>query len=156
MGLDRANVRYHIENQIEGDNRGVTAKVFEEEITLTTAEILALFTTPKELVEAPGAGKILQFMGAVGFLDFNSVAYTTRGILTVKHTDGSGAAVSDAVAAATLVQQADDAFVEFAKVSTEVEITVNTALVLACDTGNPAAGDSPIRMKIFYRILDFN
>lgn len=156
MAMNRANVKYYLENQIESDNRGVMGKVYEEEITLTTAEILALFTTPKELVEAPGANKVVQFMGAVGFLDFNTAAYTTRGILTVKYTNGSGTAVSDAVAAAALVQQADDCYEEFAKVSAEAELAANAALVLTCDTGNPVVGDSPIRVKIFYRILDFS
>lgn len=154
--MNRANIAYHIKNQIEGDNRERVGDIIEQEIEITTAEILALYTTPKTLVAAPGSGKVLQFMGAVGFLDFNSVAYTTRGIVTVKYTDGSGTAVSDAVAAAALVQQEDDCYEEFAKTSAETELTANAALVLACDTGNPLAGDSPIRMKVFYRILDFN
>jgi len=156
MGLNRSNVKYYLENQIESDNRGVMGKVYEEEFTLTTAEILALFTTPKTLVAAPGANKTLQFMGAVAFLDFNSVAYATYGIVTVKYTDGSGTAVSAPVAAAVLVQQADDAVIEVAQLSDDAELTQNAALVLAVDTGNPTAGDSPIRFKIFYRILDFS
>ena len=156
MGLNRANVNYYLENQIPGDNGRLTGKVFEDEITLTTAEILAIFTTPKELVAAPGANKVLQFMGGAAFLDFNSIAYTTYGIVTVKYTDGSGTAVSEPVAADKLVQSADDVIAEVCQLSADAELTQNAALVLACDTGNPLAGDSPIRFKIFYRILDFS
>jgi hypothetical protein len=156
MPADRASIQYHLEEQVEGDNRKRVGDVREQEITLTTAEILALFTTPKELVEAPGANKVIQFMGAVGFLDFNSAAYTTRGILTVKEVDGSGTAVSDAMAANVLVQLSADGYAEFAKLSAEATLLANVALVLTCDTGNPVVGDSPIRIKIFYRILDFS
>jgi len=154
--MNESNLGFNIKSQVEGDDHERVGDVREVEITLTTAEILALYTTPKTLVAAPGANKVAQFMGAVGFLDFNTAAYTTRGILTVKYTDGSGTAVSDAVAAAALVQQADDCYEEFAKVSVEAELAVNAALVLACDTGNPVVGDSPIRIKVFYRILDFS
>jgi len=153
--MSEATVGFNIKNQIENDDRERVGDVREQEITITTAEILALFTTSKELVAAPGADKVLQFISAVAFLDFNSVAYTTRGIVTVK-TGTAGTAVSDPCAAAALVQQADDCYEEINKLSTEVELEPNESLVLACDTGNPLAGDSPIRFKIFYRILDFS
>ena len=156
---NRANIAYHITDQIPSSikdsntNHRIVGKVYEDEILITTAEILALYTTPKVLVAAPGAGKVLQFISAVGFLDFNTAAYTTRGILTVKcHTT----AVSDPCAAAALVQQADDCYEEINKLSTEVELVVNKPLNLYCDTGNPVVGDSPIRMKVMYRVLDFN
>jgi len=153
---NRANMTYHIQNQL-ADKDGIFAgKILEKEVTLTSAEILALYTTPKTLVAAPGSGKVLQFAGAVGFLDFNTTAYDTAGILTVKYTDGSGTAVSDAVAAAALCNQADDCYEEFAKTTAETELTVNAALVLTCDSANPASGDSILTIKIFYRILDFN
>jgi hypothetical protein len=156
MGLNRSNVSYYLQNQIASGDKELTGKVIEKEVEISSAEILALYTTPKTLVAAPGAGKVLQFMGAVGFLDFNSAAYTTRGIVTVKYTDGSGTAVSDSVAAAALIQQADDCYEEFAKNTTETELTVNAPLVLTCDTGNPVTGDSPLTIKIFYRVLDFS
>jgi hypothetical protein len=156
MGVTRANIGYHIKNQIEGDDRERVGDVREADIKVTTAELLALNATPKELVEAPGAGKVLQFMGAVGFLDYNSTTYTGNGILTIKYTNGSGTAVSDSVAGAALAHQADDCYEEFAKKTTEIELTANAALVLTEDTGEMTTGNSPLYIKIFYRILDFN
>ena len=156
MPADRGSIRYHLKEQVEGDNRERVGDVRELDIELTTAEILALFTTPKELVPAPGANKINQFMGAVGFIDYNSATYASYGILTVKEVDGSGTALSDAMAANTLVQLTEDGYEEFAKVAVETALKANVALVLTCDTGNPTTGDSPIRIKIFYRILDFS
>ena len=154
--MNRANVVFHIENQIADSDGKVAGRIYEKEVTLTSAEILALYTTPKTLVAAPGTKKVIQFISAVAFLDFNSVAYATAGILTIKYTNGSGTAVSDAVAAAALCNQADDCYEEFAKNTVETELTSNAALVLTCDTANPTAGNSPITIKVIYCIHDFN
>ena len=154
--MNRANLAWNIENQITDTDGKFAGKVYEKEITISSAELLALRATPKELVAAPGAGKVLQFMGAVGFLDYNSETYANNGILTIKYTDNDGTAVSDPVAAANLFHQVDDCYEEFAILSAETELTVNVALVLSEDTGEAITGDSPIIMKIFYRILDFS
>jgi len=153
--MNRANLAWNIENQITDTEGKFAGKIYEKEVTISSAEILALYTTPKELVAAPGTNMVLQFVSAVAFLDFNATAYTTRGIVTVK-TGTALTAVSDPCAAAALVQQADDCYEEINKLSTEVELEPNESLVLTCDTGNPIAGDSPLRIKTMYRILDFS
>ena len=66
------------------------AEILHTEVELTTAEILALFTTPKELVATPGTRHVHEFISAVLILDYNSAAYATRGDLTVGENDGSG------------------------------------------------------------------
>jgi len=153
MPAHRSNMAYHIINQVP-DKDNVKAGVVQTKlVTVTTAEILALYTTPKELVPAPGANKVLEFCGAVLFLDFNSAAYATYGILTVKQ---GTAAVSDAVAAAALCNQADDCYEQCFPLAVETELTANSALNLYCDTGNPVTGDSPIYVSISYIIHDFN
>jgi len=156
MAANRATIGWYLTNQIGGENDRITGRVYEKTITITTAELLALRASPKELVAAPGIGKVLQFMGAVGFLDYNSATYTANGELTIRYTDNSGTAVSDAVANSALFHQADDCYEEFAILSAETELTVNAALVLSEGTGEATTGDSPITIKIFYRILDFN
>lgn len=154
--MNRANLTWHIENSLEDGDGKTAGKVYEKTITITTAELLALRASPKELVAAPGAGIVLQFMGAVGFLDYNSATYTGNGNLTVNYTDNSGTAVSDSVAAAALFHQVNDCYEEFAILSAETELTANAALVLVEATGEATVGDSPITIKIFYRILDFS
>ncbi|UCF48291.1 MAG: hypothetical protein JSU89_14165, partial [Myxococcales bacterium] len=44
------------------------------EVEVTSAEILALNSTPKTLVPAPGAGKVLEFISAILILDYESAA----------------------------------------------------------------------------------
>jgi len=153
---NRAFLTHDIENSLADGENKIAGKVYEKEVSITSAELLALHASPKELVPAPGVGKVLQFIGAVAFLDYNSATYTGNGVLTIKYTDNSGTAVSDPVAAAALFHQADDCIEEFATLSAETELTANAALVLSEDTGEATTGDSPMTVKIFYRILDFN
>jgi len=127
------------------------AEILHAEVGLTTAEILALFTTPKELVATPGTKYVHEFISAVLILDHVSVDYATRGDLTVRENDGSGTALSDTVAAADLVQASADTIRTMQVISTEIALTAGASLVLCCATGNPTAGDSPIRVKIAYR-----
>jgi len=153
--MNRANVSWHIQNQL-ADSKGISAgKIYEKEVTVTSAELLALFTTPKELVAAPGAGKVLEFVSAVFFLDFNTVAYTTYGDLTVNlHTTDT--AVSCTTAAADVIQAAADAYDVMQALSADVVLQDNEALELRCATGNPLAGNSILKIKVMYRVHDFN
>lgn len=151
--MNRANISWNLQNQWADSDQVKAGQVQTKLVTVTSAEILALYTTPKELVAAPGAGKVLEFCGAVLFLDFNTTAYDTAGILTVKcHTT----AVSDAVAAAALCNQADDCYEQMFPLAVETELVANKPLNLYCDTANPATGDSPIYVSISYIIHDFN
>ena len=43
----------------------VGAEILHEEVAVTSAEILALFTTPKELVATPGTKYVHEFISAV-------------------------------------------------------------------------------------------
>ena len=60
---------------------GGTVKLLKR--VLTVAEILALGSTPIELIPAPGANKFIQLLFGSTFTDFNSVAYNT-GAMIVK------------------------------------------------------------------------
>ena len=124
------------------------------DIELTTAELLALFTTPKSLVAAQGANTIVEFVSALLSYDYNSTVYTigTAGDLQVKYTDGSGTEISTTRACTGFIDQASDELYLLEKVGGTIEPTVNAALVLTCATANPTLGDSPIHIRVAYRI----
>ena len=156
MPANRATIAWHLENQVpRGDQRAI-GMVYEKIVELTSAEILALFTTTKELVAAPGVGKVLEFMSATFFIDYNTATYATRGDLTVNLAT-TGTAVSNTLDAADLVQKTADTYVLLpVKDTEETVLQDNEALELRCATGNPVTGDSTIKVSILYRIHDFN
>jgi hypothetical protein len=122
------------------------------EVAVTSAEILALNTTAKTLVAAPGAGYVLEFLSAVLILDYNSAAYATNGDLSVRENDASGTALSDTVALADFLAKTADTIQNVQVLSADTALLANKAMVLSCATGDPATGDSPVRVKVNYRI----
>lgn len=156
MSANRSNLWWHLENQLLGEDQRAVGMVYEKIVDLTSAEILALFTTPKQLVEAPGVNKVLEFLSATFFIDYNSTTYATRGDLTINLAT-TGTAVSNTLDAADLVQKTADTYVRLPiKDNEETVLQDNEALELRCATGNPVTGNSPIKVAILYRIHDFS
>src|SRR6185503_6279720 len=76
-----------------------TARLSEDvlrttQVTVPTASVLLLNTTPYTLVAAPGAGKFIAVVEISAKLVFNTVAYTGANALEFRYTDGSGAKVA--------------------------------------------------------------
>lgn len=122
-------------------------------VQLTSAEILALNTTQKELVEAPGPGKVLEFVSMVSFLDYGGTAYDSNGDLIVKlHTT----AVSATIAQGDLIQAGADAYNVTQALSADEVLLANKALYLTCSSGNPGSGNGILIVHVAYRVHDFN
>lgn len=140
---------------VEIDTKKGYGDVITDTVTLTTAEVKALYASPKALVPAPGAGKVVDLLSAALFLDYNSATYDTQGALTIQTTT-TGTAQSDQIAAAAFLFKTADAYAGLQVLSAERQLDVNEGLSLACATANPATGDSPVTVKISYRILNFS
>lgn len=140
---------------------GVVGTLNYVEVALTNAEIKALRATPKQLVAAPGAGKMLVLIRAALLLDFGSNVLTeTTDNLGIKFTDGSGVQVSDDIEATGFIDAAADTVV-FARPKLDA-ITAkagseNKALVLHNtgdgEWGGNAGGDTLMRVKVWYAVL---
>ena len=129
--------------------------ILYKKVFLTSAEILLLYTTPKTLVDAPGTDKVIEFISAVGFLDHGGTDYAAGGALVVQTITGN-TAVSDAVAAATLVNASADAYVAIQALSAEVALDVNQGLELTNADAVHTTGNGLLVVDIAYRIHDFN
>jgi len=144
------------------DDAVTNAKLAEDtvqyaEVTVSTAELLALATTPKTLVAAPGADKFIMFLGAEFVLNYNTTQYTEAGDnLGIKYTDASGVQVSDTVEMTGFIDQAADTITNAVPVKDAIVAAagaVNQALVLDNLNANFAAGDSPVYVKIHYKVV---
>lgn len=122
------------------------------EVSLTSAQILALATTPVELVPAPGAGKVLQFLGALLILDFGTIAYTENADnLTINYTDEAGLTASEVIECTGFIDQTNDEMITAVPVKDIVPVA-NAALVLSNENDQFADGDGVMRVKILYAV----
>jgi len=161
---NRANISYHIQNQL-ADRNGISAgKILEKEVTLTNAELKALNTTAKELVAAPGSGKLIEFVSAVLFLDVGSeVLSESADNLDIEYDDGTGPAVCTTIECTGFIDQAVDQIMVAPAIvvagTNTASSAVNKNLVLLSndgDFGGNASADAIMVVKVMYRILDFN
>ena len=124
---------------------------------ITTAQVLALNTTAIEVVPAPGASKYLMFMGAVIFLDYNSAAYDDDAgeDLVFTYTDKNGAEVSHTLDGSLFDGTADATVFAYPlnAAASVLEAAANAPLCLFLKSGNWATGDSPLKVRTFYRVI---
>lgn len=127
---------------------------YTADITITTAQLLALNATPQSLIPAPGAGFIVVPKMATLFLDYNSAAYDGIAAgedLVIRYTNGSGAAIGTVEATGFLDQTTDQTrLIQFAFNGTPA---ANAAVVLHMSTGEIATGNSPLKIKLHYDII---
>lgn len=123
------------------------------EVTLTAAQILALHTTPVSIIPAQGVGKVILVEKVIGFIDYNSATYSlTTSTLDLNYkADGSGN-IAASLANAFVVETADSYGVAL---GTAVEPLANEPIV--ADLASAATvGNSPITLKVYYTVADFN
>lgn len=127
------------------------------EVAISSAEILALRATPKTLVAAPGAGKMLEFGSLVLLFDATATAYTeSADNLLVRYENGSGDAVSDVIESTGFIDQTTDQMTVGIPIKDPIvakAVVENKPLVLHNNgDGEFAVGTGVLRAKISYRM----
>lgn len=123
------------------------------EVSITAAEMLALRATPKTLVAAPGAGYVLEFLGATFIYDYTAAFTESSDDIVVRYTDGSGAIASTTLDATNLLDATSDQLRTLKPITTDLTPVANSPLVLH-NSGNGEWGGtgSPCRVKVAYRV----
>jgi len=139
-GIDGAgNVGFHQTSIIESDW-----------IPVSTAEILALHTTPKTLLPTPGAGYYYSIFKVEALLDFLTTPYSNgTDLLELQY----GSAASPIFTWQNLFTESASNFFGNGLEVVNHAIYDNSSLVLTTTSADPTAGDSPIYMKIYYKIV---
>jgi hypothetical protein len=129
-----------------------SSNVLSTKVTISTAEILAMNTTPKQLIAAQGAGTFVEVLSIVFYLDYNSAAYATNTDLNYQY--GSPSSVTGAfVGAVTINSTADYIQVRKLDLDTNSANLINKPFLLNVATGNPTAGNSPLYVYLTYRVI---
>lgn len=134
------------------------SKILVKEVALTSAQILALYTTPIEVLAAPGAGIAIVPVGCTAFLDYNSAAYADVAAgedLVISYTDASGTGLFKFETTGFLDQTADQVRYATPSVYGDTNLTpvANAKLVAHLLVGNITTGDSPLKLRIQYRLI---
>jgi len=123
-------------------------------VTLSTAQILALFATPISVIPAPGAGKLNVVERMVAMLDFNAAAYAGIAAgedLVLKYTNAAGDTIGT-VETTGFLDAAADAWGVMSH-AVDVAPLVNAAIVAHILVAEVITGDSPVHLAIWYRTL---
>ncbi len=125
--------------------------VYCAELSITTAQVLALNSTPLEIVAAPGAGYAIQVMAASAKITYNSIPYATNiSLVLISDTSTNEQAVWTAGfldSNSTLISPA-----QLSNIVGDV-LKENEGLNVMVATDNPTAGNSGIKVYVKYMII---
>lgn len=123
------------------------------EVSITPAQLKACRTTPIELVAAPGAGYVNEFLDAFFIYDYEAAYTETADNLVARFTNGSGAIASTTLETTGLLDATSDQIRTFKQITTDITPVANSAIVLH-NTGDGEFGGtgSPVRIKVAYRV----
>lgn len=121
-------------------------------VTLTTTQVLDLFTTPMQLVAAPGVTSAVQVIKSSARINYNSIPYATNLVLGI----GSPTATvsQDTItgllgASITKIQNG----LAIGSSAAETQLIANAAINVSALVGNPTAGNSSVDIYLTYRII---
>lgn len=128
-----------------------SVRVVTQRLSLSSAQVLALNTSPFQLVSAPGAGKFIEVMSVTGRLTYNTSTYATNTTLRIKH---SGTTTDFIASNGMILPATSSAFSTFILASGPNNTQENTAIQLFASGGDPTAGDSTLDIYITYKITN--
>ena len=132
------------------------SQIVSTKITIPTGEVLTLNATPKQIVDAQGAGTLIVPIQWMFYLDYNSVAYATNVDLQFIYGASLAApSLTQAFSPAVQINSAVDTITvrEGQTIDTLSTNVTNTKLGLRVGTGNPTAGNSPLYVYLTYRVI---
>ena len=120
------------------------------EITVTPADMVALFSTPKTLLEAPGAGYAHVFFGATARLKYGGTAYATAANVIVRYATPT--TISTTLTGAGFFHGTTNATTTHKVITTDVSVQADTAIQLQ-GSANFTLGNSYVYYKVWYATI---
>lgn len=122
-------------------------------LTIASADVLQLNSTPLEIVAAPGVGYAIEVLSASVAIDFNSAAYATNTTLQLITSGAGTAQVQGGLLGATVSKVGRLATIN-TPTAGNTQVIENAALNVTVATGDPITGDSDITVYITYREIE--
>ena len=145
-------------NQADGvlwsrDDNGVTCLGGSASLTIASADVLTLNSTPLTIVGAV-AGYAIEVVSASVKIAFGSVAYATNTTLQLQiaGADDNVGQIGNNILLAT-VDQISSAYAPSNPSSGQTQVLANAALQVKAANGDPTTGDSDITVYVNYRLI---
>jgi hypothetical protein len=131
----------------------VTQEWLPFSVTIPSADVLTLNTTPVVLIPAQGAGVGILVSEVSFSITYGTVAYATNGVLNVGCDTATIAQFSSTAAAFLFatVSRTVRAGGVLTTAAGNTQIIANKAITASVATGNPTAGDSVITIQGVYK-----
>lgn len=142
-------------NQADGvlwsrDDNGVTCLGGSASLTIASADVLTLNSTPLTIVGAV-AGYAIEVISASRKVDFNTTPYATNIDLQLITSGATSvqaqARINSSVSNIICMDKSTPAL------ATSTQLIANADLLVKVDSGNPTAGDSDITVYVHYRLI---
>ncbi len=130
------------------------AALLQATVTISSAEILALNSTPKQLVAAPGSGKFIEVHKVWAYYNFATAAYATNTTLLVEY----GSAQPILSLTPIIDQTSSRIYTSSSGGSSSINTLANVENISVrarVSSGNPTAGGGSVKINILYRIITF-
>lgn len=139
---------------LEALNENYFCKIACAEVTIPSSEVLTLFSSPKEIVPAQGAGTIIDPISVVCKMVNNTLPYATNiglniginGSSTIYYTDK----FLNTVAASPVYHKLET---NQPSIVSSQNIDENDSLRAWVSTGNPTSGDGDVVVSVIYRVI---
>lgn len=128
--------------------------IFESTTTLTAAQFKALSGTPQTLITAQGANKYIHIHGIVYYLDFQTTAYTSGSNVRVYQENGSVSNLFETTS--TKFQDNTKIYIPASPATDEDTVVPNGGVKITVAGSNFATGDSPVKVKVYYSVIDMS
>jgi hypothetical protein len=129
------------------------ARVNRAVVAISSAELLAMFYTPKELV-APASDNYILVLGIMVTYDYSSTAYTigdTNVDLYFSYTDESGQQIGN-IETTGFIDQTSDQVRYLPAGATEITPVINAPIVCWLSQEDVTAGDGDLSVEVFYAL----
>ena len=119
-------------------------------ITLSSAQILSIYSTPIEIIPAPGNGKFIEIMSASCKVDFNTTPYSANllHLITDTATEPQFRNVKILTATGSVIWKFGEIT---ANDAADTQIIENKGIYVTSVSSDPVDGDSSITIYVCYR-----
>ena len=134
---------------VKGDDSELayTGAIYTEKISVTSAELLSISTTPKTIISKNLSGGTIRILGIVTHLNFGTTAYSASDDLLLKF-ETSGVEIGEISTSA--ITDTNDRWETGLSTKDYIELSENENLILTSDS-NTTNGDGTLDVYITYQ-----